>query len=126
VGDKLAALDIDKIIQTAVNKNYAKIVAAQQGKSFSGNKPTETPPEPTKSAEPAAKPTAAPTAPTLKSPPIAGNLGAITKAYSMLDPNERAELKKQLEIIDDQDRLASGTNESKLTKLHSNYLGIDL
>jgi hypothetical protein len=44
----------------------------------------------------------------------------------MLDPNERAELKKQLEIIDDQDRLASGTNESKLTKLHSNYLGIDL
>jgi hypothetical protein len=126
VGDKLAALDIDKIIQTAVNKNYAKIVAAQQGKSFGGNKPTEAPPEPTKSAEPAAKPTVAPTAPTLKSPPVAGNLGAITKAYSMLDPNERAELKKQLEIIDDQDRLASGTNESKLTKLHSNYLGIDL
>ena len=80
VGDKLAALDIDKIIQTAVNKNYAKIVAAQKGRSFDGNRPTEAPPEPTKSAEPAATPTVAPTPaaeptpPTLKSPPVAGNL----------------------------------------------------
>ena len=63
----------------------------------------------------------------LKAPPAApGGLDGIKKAYSTLDPNEKQQLKKDLEVIDDQDRLASGTNESRRVGMKSNFLGIDL
>jgi hypothetical protein len=65
------------------------------------------------SAAPAATATK-PAAPApMKAPPaVAGNLEGIKKTYSTLDPADREKLKQELEIIDDQDRLASGTNES--------------
>lgn len=63
----------------------------------------------------------------LKAPPATpGGLDGIKKAYSTLDPNEKEQLKKDLEVIDDQDRLASGTNESRRVGMKSNFLGIDL
>jgi hypothetical protein len=63
----------------------------------------------------------------LKAPPVVpGNLDGIKKAYSILDPNEKEQLKKDLEVIDDQDRLATGTNESRRVGMKSNFLGIDL
>lgn len=66
-------------------------------------------------AQPAAgaAPAAAKGAPAMKAPPVVqGGLDGIKKAYSNLDPAERDQLKKDLDVIDDQDRLASGTNES--------------
>ncbi len=145
VGVKLSAIQIDTIIKDAVKKNYARIVAAQQGRTVDRAEPTTTA-EPEANAEPAAPevtpepaaaaapevnpadatPPATPKPPELKAPPVAGNIGAITKAYSILDPKEREELRKQLDIIDDQDRLASGTNESKSGKVRSRFLGIDI
>jgi hypothetical protein len=74
--------------------------------------PTVTPATTTPTSQPvAARPVT--TAPTLKAPPVApGNLDSFKKSYSSLDPAEREQLKKDLEVIDDQDRLATGTNES--------------
>jgi hypothetical protein len=80
---------------------------------------------PTATAPTQPAPAASPTQ--LKSPPVApGGLDGIKKAYSILDPNEKEQLKKDLEVIDDQDRLASGTNESRRVGMKSNFLGIDL
>jgi hypothetical protein len=63
----------------------------------------------------------------LNTPPVVpGSLDGIKKAYSILDPNEKEQLKKDLEVIDDQDRLATGTNESRRVGMKSNFLGIDL
>ena len=77
------------------------------------------------SATPAPTTAASPTQ--LKAPPVApGSLDGIKKAYSTLDPNEKEQLKRDLEVIDDQDRLASGTNESRRVGMKSNFLGIDL
>jgi hypothetical protein len=129
VDGELSAIQIDNIIKAAVKKNYSKIVAAQQGRSVKPSVEKQpsagTQSDPEQSAPPAnvGNPV---TAPQLKSPPVAGNLESIKKAYAMLDAAERAELKKQLEIIDDQDRLASGTNESKIPKMQSRFLGIGL
>lgn len=81
-------------------------VAYQQGQRHASQQPAST-----GSAPAAARPVAA--APTLKAPPVAlGNLDSFKKSYSSLDPAEREQLKKDLEVIDDQDRLATGTNES--------------
>jgi hypothetical protein len=135
VGVKLSAIQIDTIIKDAVKKNYARIVAAQQGRTVDRAEPAAPEAEPAApEAEPAAPavnpaaatPPATPKPPELKAPPVAGNIGAITKAYSILEPKEREELRKQLDIIDYQDRLASGTNESKLGKVRSQFLGIDI
>lgn len=58
------------------------------------------------------QPTASPST-QLKAPPTApGSFDNIKKMYSTLDNAEREQLKKELDILDDQDRLASGTNES--------------
>jgi hypothetical protein len=40
----------------------------------------------------------------------------VTKSYEMMTPEQRAELRKQLVIIDDRDRLATGTNEGRKSK----------
>ena len=129
VAGELSAIQIDNIIKAAVKKNYSKIVAAQQGKSVRPSAEKQpaagTQPDPEQSAPPANAGNTV-TTPQLKSPPVSGNIESIKKAYAMLDAAERAELKNQLEIIDDQDRLASGTNESKTLKIHSKFLGIDL
>lgn len=72
-------------------------------------------------ATPAAKPTAPAQQPQAPQPvasapkPAAaptGNLDAIKKTYASLDPSEREQLKKELDVIDDQERLATGTAES--------------
>lgn len=87
--------------------------------------PATTPPGTTQQQPAATAPVASPTQ--LKAPPVApGSLDGIKKAYSTLDPNEKEQLKKDLEVIDDQDRLASGTNESRRVGMKSNFLGIDL
>jgi hypothetical protein len=129
VAGELSAVQIDNIIKDAVKKNYSRIVAAQKGRTVrpSAEKQPETnpQPDPEQSAPPANAGNPV-TAPQLKSPPVAGNIESIKKAYAMLDAAERAELKNQLEIIDDQDRLASGTNESKTLQVYSKFLGIDL
>jgi hypothetical protein len=129
VAGELSAVQIDNIIKAAVKKNYSKIVAAQQGKTARPNTSTQpaanVQPDPEQSAPPANAGNPV-TTPQLKSPPVAGNVESIKKAYAMLDAAERAELKNQLEIIDDQDRLASGTNESKTLQVYSKFLGIDL
>lgn len=167
VGD-LNSLQIDRIIRDAVKKNYARIVAAQKGRSF-GKKQAE-PEEPESNAgqqafgnmasqltakkepelepeQPGAqafgnmasqlgsKPSAPPVpksnvpslgAPTAKTAPsVAPSIDSIVKAYSNLDAAEREELKKQLEILDDQERMSTGTNESK-TRVVSKFLGIEL
>jgi hypothetical protein len=129
VAGELSAVQIDNIIKAAVKKNYSKIVAAQQGKTARPGASTQpaanAQPDPEQSAPPANAGNPV-TTPQLKSPPVAGNVESIKKAYAMLDAAERAELKNQLEIIDDQDRLASGTNESKTLQVYSKFLGIDL
>jgi hypothetical protein len=129
VAGELSAIQIDNIIKAAVKKNYSKIVAAQQGKTVRPSAEKQ----PTAGAQPGPEQAAPPadagkpvSTPQLKSPPVAGNIESIKKAYAMLDAAERVELKNQLEIIDDQDRLASGTNESKTRQVHSKFLGIDL
>lgn len=73
--------------------------------------------KPATTTAPAAAPSATAAKPTgaapLKAPPVAGSsLDSIKKLYSSLTPQEREQLKKDLDVIDDQDRLASGTNES--------------
>lgn len=118
--NELNSLQIDKIINDAVKKNYPRIVAAQKGRSLP-QKSAQI--EPTLEPEQPAASTPAPTAPEIKAPPVSGNIAAIVKAYSILDAKEREELKKQLEIVDDQERLATGTNESKL-EVTSKFLGI--
>ena len=80
---------------------------------------TTAPASPTTTSTAPASP--APSAP--KSLPVAANLESIKKAYSLLEPAEREQLKKELEIIDDQERLASGTNESVG---YSRFLGMKL
>ena len=98
--------------------------SAQSGRATTGKLPSEIRAEKQAAAAQVAQkqmaanqtpPTAAApttTAPQLKSPPVVpGNMDSFKKAYSVLDPNEREQLKKDLEVIDDQDRLATGTNE---------------
>jgi hypothetical protein len=58
--------------------------------------------------------------------PTPTTLDGFKKMYSTLDPKERAALRDQLDIIDDQDRLASGTNESISQPFVSKFLGIAL
>lgn len=45
-------------------------------------------------------------------PGPAMNNSQLLKSYEMMTPNQRAQLIKDFEIIDDRDRLATGTNES--------------
>lgn len=93
--------------QAEKNANIAKADAAAAQASTTASQPTSPAP--------------------LKAPPVApGGLDGIKKAYSTLDPNEKQQLKKDLEVIDDQDRLASGTNESRRVGIKSSFLGIDL
>jgi hypothetical protein len=130
VGNQLSAVQIDNIIRAAVRKNYSRIVAAQQGRQLNpapaaGGSPA---PAPTTGGSPAPAPTtggspAPAPAPTRRVP---ANVEAIKRAYSILDPDERAQLKKELDMIDDHDRLASGTNEAVVSKITSKFLGIDL
>jgi hypothetical protein len=126
VAGGLNNIQIDKIIKDAVRKNYSKIVAAQQGRAA---RPQTEPtgaadPEPTAPEQPAA-PTKPPSAPTM-SGPAPTTLDGFKKMYATLDPKERAALRDQLDIIDDQDRLASGTNESISQPFVSKFLGITL
>lgn len=133
VEGELNNMQIDKIIKDAVRKNYSNIVAAQQGRA---SRPQVEPtgsadPEPTAPEQPAtptpqaAAPTKAPNAPTM-SGPTPTTLDGFKKMYSSLDTKEREELRNQLDIIDDQDRLASGTNESVNQPFVSKFLGITL
>ena len=132
VAGGLNNIQIDKIIKDAVRKNYTKIVAAQKGRTA---RPQVDPtgaadPEPSAPEQPSAPtPQAAPTKPA-SAPPMAGpaptTLDGFKKMYSTLDPKERAALRDQLDIIDDQDRLASGTNESIGQPFVSKFLGITL
>jgi hypothetical protein len=46
-------------------------------------------------------------------PGPAMNNSQLLKSYEMMTPEQRAQLIKDLEIIDDRDRLATGTNESR-------------
>jgi len=80
-------------------------------------------------AQPAVEPAAATTAATATQPaaatatqPAAGKSATaapamdtdqILKSYEMMTPEQRKQLIKDLEIIDDRDRLATGTNESR-------------
>lgn len=133
VAGGLNNMQIDKIIKDAVRKNYTKIVAAQKGRAVRPQvEPTGTAdPEPTTPAQSttpmpqAAAPTKPASAPTM-SGPAPTTLDGFKKMYSTLDPKERAALRDQLDIIDDQDRLASGTNESINQPFVSKFLGIAL
>ena len=130
VAGGLNNMQIDKIIKDAVRKNYAKIVAAQQGRSRQQVEPTgDATPEPAAPEQPAApapQATTKPVAPPTMTGPTPTTLDGFKKMYSTLDPKERAALRDQLDIIDDQDRLASGTNESISQPFVSKFLGIAL
>lgn len=76
---------------------------------------------PSNTAPSVPKPRAA-TPPTINVPRVNGGVEGIKKAYGTLTPQERLELKHELEVIDDHDRIASGTNESK-KEFYSNFLG---
>ena len=129
VAGGLNNVQIDKIIKDAVRKNYSKIVAAQQGRSRPQAEPAvDATPEPEQPATPtptAAAPSTPPSAPSM-SGPTPTTLDGFKKMYATLDPKERAALRDQLDIIDDQDRLASGTNESISQPFVSKFLGITL
>jgi hypothetical protein len=130
VAGGLNNMQIDKIIKDAVRKNYAKIVAAQQGRTARPQvEPTgSADPEPAAPEQPAPQATAPtkPVAPPTMTGPTPTTLDGFKKMYSTLDPKERAALRDQLDIIDDQDRLASGTNESINQPFVSKFLGIAL
>lgn len=64
--------------------------------------------------QPAAAQTPAKPAAGSSAGPNSGSLEQIKKSYELLSPQERTKLKQDLDIIDDQDRLASGTNENKI------------
>ena len=129
VAGGLNNIQIDKIIKDAVRKNYAKIVAAQKGRAVRPQvDPTDAAtPEPEQPATPtpAAAPSTPASAPSM-SGPAPTTLDGFKKMYATLDPKERAALRDQLDIIDDQDRLASGTNESISQPFVSKFLGITL
>jgi len=133
VEGELNNVQIDKIIKDAVRKNYSKIVAAQKGRAVrSQSEPADdTTPEPAAPEQPAtptpasAVPSTPPSAPSM-SGPTPTTLDGFKKMYATLDPKERAALRDQLDIIDDQDRLASGTNESISQPFVSKFLGITL
>ena len=134
---------IDKIISAAVRLNYNRIRLAQQGRLPAEEQPDAEPepttadtganvmgsmasqltkqsPKTTASTAPASTtPEPAATAEPSK-PEISGeqpsqlvDINQIKTAYEKMTPEERAQLKSELEIIDDHDRLASGTNESR-------------
>ena len=62
-------------------------------------------PAPTQPAPAIRQPAPAPTGPAM-------NNTQIIKSYEMMTPEQRAELIKQLEILNDRDRLTTGTNEN--------------
>ena len=67
-------------------------------------------------AEPAAEPAAATAEPAASKSATAApvmDTDRILKSYEMMTPEQRKQLIKDLEIIDDRDRLATGTNESR-------------
>jgi hypothetical protein len=104
---------IAQIIQDAgvdpavVSKSYTDMgIAAPVGKV-----------EPTLDAPAAAAPASAPT----NVAAIAGGAEGIKKWYQSASPEDRQSFKSEIEVIDDQDRLASGTNESVG---FSRYLGM--
>jgi hypothetical protein len=74
-------------------------------------------PAATTAAEPAAEPAAAtatqPAAGKSATAAPAMDTDRILKSYEMMTPDQRKQLIKDLEIIDDRDRLATGTNESR-------------
>lgn len=89
-------------------QNYlAKAVAM----NMSGQAQAKTPvtaatgPAPTQPAPAIRQPAPAPTGPAM-------NNTQIIKSYEMMTPEQRAELIKQLEILNDRDRLTTGTNEN--------------
>lgn len=85
-------------------------VSQSQGSTQSASNPVSPSANPTSTTS--SRPTASPST-QLNAPPIApGGLDNIKKMYSALTSTEREQLRKELDIIDDQDRLASGTNES--------------
>ncbi len=150
VAGTLNAKQIDDIIKAAVKKNYARIVAAQKGRTIQTKsvQPAEQPEEPQQAATatdsgtapetpqqqapaapqrpaPAAPQRPAPAAPQRPAPAVKPEIEAIKKAYSMLDQKSRDQLRNELDILDDQERLATGTNESKI-KVMSKFLGREL
>ena len=134
VAGTLNAKQIDDIIKAAVKKNYARIVAAQKGRTIQTKsvQPAEQPEEPQQAATATDSGTApetpqqqAPAAPQRPAPAVKPEIEAIKKAYSMLDQKSRDQLRNELDILDDQERLATGTNESKI-KVMSKFLGREL
>lgn len=134
VAGTLNAKQIDDIIKAAVKKNYARIVAAQKGRTIQPKsvQPAEQPEEPQQAATATDSGTApetpqqqAPAAPQRSAPAVKPEIEAIKKAYSMLDQKSRDQLRNELDILDDQERLATGTNESKI-KVMSKFLGREL
>jgi hypothetical protein len=87
--------------------------AANASNAASGGSQTNTATTAT-AAQPAAATAAQPAAATAAQPAApAMNTNQILKSYEMMTPAQRAQLIKDLEIIDDRDRLATGTNESR-------------
>lgn len=85
--------------------------------------PTQNTPQ-TNIQSPAVKPPVA-RLPTINSPNVSGDVNSIKKAYGNLTPQERLELKHELEVIDDHDRIATGTNEHR-EEFYSKFLGKQL
>lgn len=115
-----------------VYKDLVDQELAQRGVAKGTGAPT--PPEPTStSATPAPESPATPTAPQQPTEPQVqptSDFVKLKKSYEILSPQEREKLKQEFEIIDDHDRLATGTNESKKLKsnktvleFHSKFLG---
>jgi hypothetical protein len=127
---------IDNIIAQAVKMNYNRIRLAQQGRLPADPEQPATP-EPANTTPPAtnntASTTAAPqastqTAPAPQAPPevlATADFEKLKKSYAMLSPKERDQLRNEFDIIDDHERLASGTNESRqlTSEFHSKFLG---
>lgn len=94
---------------------------AQRGVAKSTGAPTPAEPEATSATPAPEAPATTPTTPQQSTEPQVqptSDFVKLKKSYEILSPQEREKLKQEFEIIDDHDRLATGTNESK--KLKSN------
>lgn len=94
----------DSVLARAFPTDDQRAQAARQAQ-----RPGVTTPQPT-AAAPTTQVAPAPT--TQVRPAAPANLDGIKRAYSTLDPAAREKLKKDLEVIDDRERLATGSNES--------------
>ena len=113
----------DKVIAAAFNSVSAPLP------SFISKSAIEPTAQPATATEPAAATATEPAAATATEPaaatatePAAGKSATtapamdtdqILKSYEMMTPEQRKQLIKNLEIIDDRDRLATGTNENR-------------